>query len=250
MSNFMNMEGVGCVSVKYDCETKEFELPEPLIIRYQGSHGEYYQYNGVNYDIHFPVNWACQKPEGLSEEDLEEFGHEKCNNCMDYGYYNGVVIGYCANCAGLMNYTRGNGMISVGEELTSEYPTEVTLPFEILDVNSMWNVYMQTAELDNIGDSVLAEEQAERMEQFKKMAEERIRKERIQYWEGYWKMREENDEMDIGQDNFVSVSSANASPFHSVVSEEIPETESQPIQTLTLEYPYSEQDYSYLDSIV
>ena len=160
----------------------------------QGSHGEYYECNGVNYDIHFPVDWACKRPEpdgfGITEEELDEFGHNNCLNCLDYGYYNGVVIGYCANCASLLNYTRGNGMISVGLEITSEYSINNT---EYLDENSMWNGYMQNTDLDKIGDVGLAELHADKLCRLEK------------YWENYWKNKsrcisEENKETDDDDD--------------------------------------------------
>jgi len=153
------------------------DLP-PII---QGSHGKYYEYNGVNYDIHFPVNWVCKKPDdfGISEEDLEDFGHDNCLNCLDYGYYNGVVIGYCANCASLLNYTRGNGMISVGLEMTSEYSINNT---EYSDENSMWNGYMKNIDLEQIGDVGLADLHAGKLCRLE------------EYWENYRKHEEDEDE--------------------------------------------------------
>jgi hypothetical protein len=34
----------------------------------------------------------------------------------------------------------------------------------------------------------------------------------MKYWENYWKMKEENDEMDLGETVFVSVSSTSPLP--------------------------------------
>lgn len=235
----MNMEGVGSLSVRYDSETKEFEINNPMIIRYQGSHGEYYEYNGINYDIHFPVDWACQPPKEIlyiKEEYLDEFGPEKCLNCFHYGYYNGVVIGYCANCARILKHTRGNGMIDVGCEVTTAHVLAFPLPQQIDDDNSMWNFYMQTADLNKIGDSVLAEKHIEQIHQLEKDAEERIRTERIQYFN----MREEIEEMEASDNNSVSVSSGNniSSEENDVAISIIPES------------PSNETDYSYFDSIL
>jgi hypothetical protein len=233
------MEGVGSLSVRYDSETKEFEINNPMIIRYHGSHGEYYEYNGIYYDIHFPVDWACQPPEEslyIKEEYLDEFGPEKCLNCFHYGYYNGVFIGYCANCASILKHTRGNGMIDVGCEVTAAHVLAFSLPQQIDDDNSMWNIYMQTADFNQIGDSVLAEKHTEQIHQLEKDAEERIRMEGI-------------EEMEVRDDNSVSVSSVNnISEENDVTISIIPE--SPPILTLTLEYPSNETDYSYFDSIM
>lgn len=157
------------------------DLP-PIIKRHQGSHGEYYEFCGVNYDIHFPVDWASKIPDhrfGITKEDLEEFGHDNCLNCLKYGYYNGVVIGYCANCARLLNYTRGNGMISIGLEITSEYSINNT---EYSDENSMWNGYMKNVDLDQIGDVGLAGLHTDKLCRLEK------------YWRNFWKRRYEEDE--------------------------------------------------------
>lgn len=161
-------------------------LKTPII--YQGSHGDYYECNGVNYDIHFPLVWVCKRPDGfgITEEDLEDFGHDKCMNCLDYGYYNGVVIGYCANCASLLNYTRGNGMISVGLEITSEYSINNT---EYSDENSMWNGYMKNTDLDKIGDVGLAELHADKLCRLEK------------YWENYRKNKNKSSICEDKEDN-------------------------------------------------
>lgn len=167
--------------------------PTPPI--FQGSHGDYYKYNGVNYDIHFPVDWACKKPDGfgITEEDLEEFGHDNdsCLNCLDYGYYNGVVIGYCANCARLLNYTRGNGMISVGLEITSEYSINNT---EYSDENSMWNGYMKNIDLDKIGDVGLAKLHTDKLCRL------------VKYWKNYRKRSyEENEENEENEEIHIDI---------------------------------------------
>ena len=118
----------------YYCEIK----------KYRGSYGgEYYSVNEVNYDIHFPVEWVFQMPEGL--ENVDKFGPETCYDCFMHGYYNGVFIGYCVDCASLCNYKRGNGLINGIER------QELQLTY----ANSIWNLYLQMVSLDYMGDEQL-----------------------------------------------------------------------------------------------
>lgn len=107
------------------------------IYRYIGTNGEYYQYNNIYYDINFPIEWILHKP------DIHPFGPENCQECFKKGFYNGVFIGYCVNCAEKVHFCRGNGMIEQGKECIKE------------DINSMWNIYMQTVDLHDIGDILL-----------------------------------------------------------------------------------------------
>ena len=114
------------------------------INKYRGSYGgEYYSVNQVNYDIHFPIKWVYQIPEGL--ENVDKFGPETCYDCFINGYCNGVFIGYCVDCASLCNYKRGNGLINGIER------QELQLTYS----NSIWNLYLQMVLLDRIGDREL-----------------------------------------------------------------------------------------------
>lgn len=110
------------------------------IHKYIGSYGEYYNFNGVNYDIHFPIDWVFHQPTCHlnSDDDTTPFGPETCSNCFEHGYFQGVFIGYCVNCASLCNYERGNGMMVNG----IEYPGQ----------KSIWDLYLQNVSLDEIGD--------------------------------------------------------------------------------------------------
>ena len=119
----------------YYCEIK----------KYRGSYGEYYSVNNINYDIHFPIEWVFQFPEHEHINDIP-FGPETCYHCLLNGYYNGVFIGYCVNCAYICNYKRGNGL---------EYGIE--REHERLDTkNSIWNLYLQNlSSLIEIGDRQL-----------------------------------------------------------------------------------------------
>ena len=140
-------------------------------------------------------------------------------------------------------------MIDPGLEISNIQPYEDS---EIKDENSMWNVYMQCTNLDEIGDTELAKEHArnifgraiddsdsdsdlvlesetdysEKIEtnfdnipfQYSSLPQEMGTDvsmndfDIMKYWEGYWKMKEENDEMDLGETVFVSVSSTSPCP--------------------------------------
>ena len=71
--------------------------------------GNYYIHDGCYYDIHFPLHYAMTHIEGTGPKD--------CNNCLCYGSWRGVFIGYCFNCA-QYNYDlkRGHGFYEPGLE--------------------------------------------------------------------------------------------------------------------------------------
>ena len=119
----------------YFCEIK----------KYTGSYGEYYSVNAVYYDIHFPIEWVFQTP--VNAQDMI-FGPETCYDCFKNGYYNGVFIGYCVNCASICNYTRGNGLINGIEVECEDEP-------DLHPNNSIFNLYLQTVSMDEIGDRQL-----------------------------------------------------------------------------------------------
>jgi hypothetical protein len=110
------------------------------IRKYRGSYGEYYSVNDVNYDIHFPIDWVFQIP-----ENVNKFGPETCYDCFINGYYKGVFIGYCVDCASFCNYERGNGLIHSIERQHALLD----------DKNSIWNLYLQIVSLEEIGDRQL-----------------------------------------------------------------------------------------------
>jgi len=136
---------------------------------YKGSKGLYYYIEDDNaceddklfpvyYDIHFPLQWA------LNEKIVDTYhgeivtGPPHCDNCKDYGYYNGVFIGYCLNCAEVFDYTRGNGMTNIGPGIELD---ETMVAFDLTDYkkeNSMWNTYLKNINLDDIGDQKLYED--------------------------------------------------------------------------------------------
>ena len=120
-----------------------------------GSYGEYYNVNGTNYDIHFPIEWVFQPPLNETEMEFPSFGPEECNLCAEYGNYNGVFIGYCLHCAKYAGFKRGNGMLYSGIEIDQKMADQIGIPIQYKEKNSMWNVYMQTADLSTIGDEEL-----------------------------------------------------------------------------------------------
>jgi hypothetical protein len=139
-------------------ETITFQINEDYTVEIQkfiGSNGEYYSVNGINYDIHFPIEWVFQTPIITYPEENDCFGPEECNVCAEYGYYNGVFIGYCLYCANKADFKRGNGMMSVGVEIDNLSAKLNNIPIEYKDKESMWNVYMQAVSFEEIGDETL-----------------------------------------------------------------------------------------------
>jgi len=99
----------------------------------------FYVFKGITYDRHFPVEWAMNPRE--LDDDFSCCPTD-CLNCLDYGSYNGVFIGYCANCAQVYDYQRGNGFIHSGIEEEGEGVDEK---------NSVWNTYLKEVSLNKIG---------------------------------------------------------------------------------------------------
>jgi hypothetical protein len=130
-------------------ETIQVQMHEDYyceIQKYRGSCGEFYSVNDVNYDIHFPIEWVFQIPEDI--ENIDKFGPETCYDCFINGYYNGVFIGYCVDCASFCNYKRGNGLINGIEREELDHA-------DIDAKNSIWNLYLQMVSLEEIGDGQL-----------------------------------------------------------------------------------------------
>ena len=94
--------------------------------------GKYYTYDNELYDIHFPIEYA--------KNHLDVSGPKKCMNCADYGSWRGVFIGYCANCADIYNFERGNGMLWNGIE-NQGHPEK-----------SIFNTYLKDVDLEDVGD--------------------------------------------------------------------------------------------------
>jgi len=115
------------------------EIPTTIDI-IQGSCNKIYQIGTVQYDIHFPLHWALDP---MQLENGMICGPSHCNNCLEYGSYRGVFIGYCLNCATEYGYERGNGFLTYGVECSEGYGREPK--------NSAWNTYLKNVDLENVG---------------------------------------------------------------------------------------------------
>lgn len=139
---------------------------------FQGTHGKYYTIEEyfpcdprtfgilnneiLKYDIHFPISWAEDDQEYILDNVETQVGPKYCYNCIEFGFHNGVFIGYCANCALQLEYSRGNGLLPTGEEVSPE-----TVAFDIENIkieNSIWNTYLNDCKKEEIGDLNLKEE--------------------------------------------------------------------------------------------
>jgi hypothetical protein len=150
---------------------------------FQGSHGKYYCIQGdeddentklfpIYYDIHFPLDWIIDEEDYYNSTIPHCTGPIYCKYCKEYGYYNGVFIGYCNNCAEKFDYKRGNGFIinpnvNSGEEcinylmLKTDENNVNDDNFEILTLpkeNSIWETYLKDVTFNDIGDIKLAED--------------------------------------------------------------------------------------------
>jgi len=116
----------------------QFNLLEQRMIRENGK-VIFYSYDGELYAPTFPLEWA-QNHKPLS-------GPTDCSNCAFDGMWNGVFIGYCANCCAFVyNYERGNGFINLGLEFSDEN-TKIE--------NSVFETYLKDINLGEIGDKEL-----------------------------------------------------------------------------------------------
>ena len=99
--------------------------------------GYYYSYRGQLYIKQFPKMWATSH--------APETGPEECENCNFYGSWNGIFIGYCANCAKYVyEFQRGHGFIDHGEEMEYE---------DIPQLRAM-DTYLRDVDLDKCCDEL------------------------------------------------------------------------------------------------
>ena len=83
--------------------------PKEIIPHFRNYKRIYYSYDNELYAGTFPEDWAT--------DHFPETGPKECSNCAHFGMWNGVFIGYCANCATLVYQgSRGVGFIDIGEE--------------------------------------------------------------------------------------------------------------------------------------
>jgi len=113
--------------------------------------GKYYCYDGIMYDIHFPLAWAIGNDfDNYCNDDYPAMGPKHCGNCAFYGTIRGVFVGYCANCAHycyeLNTIFRGGIEHVPGEEIV--FPTKAAFSYEELVAHYP---YMKGAIIGQIG---------------------------------------------------------------------------------------------------
>jgi len=110
--------------------------PKEFVYHYRNGKPAYYSYDGELYCGTFPEEWVL--------DNLPDTGPRECKNCQHYGSWNGVFLGYCANCARLVyNGERGYGFIDVGREC--DYIRDV-------DGASVFDTYLKDVLPDEVGD--------------------------------------------------------------------------------------------------
>ena len=97
----------------------------------------YYSYDEELYCGTFPEQWA--------KNHLNGSGPKECKNCNYYGSWNGVFIGYCANCAhSVYNGERGRGLIDMGKENKHE---------SVIQYPSIFETYLKGINPYDVGDT-------------------------------------------------------------------------------------------------
>jgi len=108
----------------------------PLEVVFCGDNRQYYSYDEELYTGTFPTEWA--------KTHLFGTGPKECKNCESYGMWNGVFVGYCANCALFVyNGERGRGLMGLLKENTSKNAKSSPSIFE---------TYLKGVDLHKIGD--------------------------------------------------------------------------------------------------
>jgi hypothetical protein len=107
--------------------------PKEFVYHYRNGKPAYYSYDEELYCGTFPEEWVL--------DHFPETGPRECGNCAYYGSWNGVFLGYCANCAIVYNGERGHGFIDIGKEI--DYDT---------DYSSVFDTYLKDVTPDDVGD--------------------------------------------------------------------------------------------------
>jgi hypothetical protein len=110
--------------------------PKEFVYHYRSGKPAYYSYDEELYCGTFPEEWA--------ENHLPGTGPKDCNNCAYFGSWNGVFLGYCANCADYeYNGECGRGFVDCGKENDAE---------EVQDYSSAFDTYLKDVTPDDVGD--------------------------------------------------------------------------------------------------
>lgn len=108
--------------------------------------GKYiYTINNVAYTEHFQVEWALNPMTVSLKIDGDErtwilgpgCSRNHCGNCNYFGSFRGVFLGYCGNCSRDYEYTRGNGFIEQGEELSDARQKEYFSYLRGVDITTL-----------------------------------------------------------------------------------------------------------------
>ena len=100
-----------------------------------------YKYDAELYAPTFPLDWA--------KNHLPNTGPESCNRCKTFGFWNGVFVGYCVDCAEQYDGKRGNGFIFYGEERKKEETS-----------NSAFSTYLNDVDFSELGDRNILDTEA------------------------------------------------------------------------------------------
>lgn len=106
---------------------------------FQGEKDKYYVYDGVKYDIRFPLNWALKHLRHPKDSSILSGPAENgCNSCKYYGSINGVFVGYCEICSKVIYNGSRPGFHNINELTDTE----------------MWDIfpYMAGVSKKDIGD--------------------------------------------------------------------------------------------------
>jgi len=108
--------------------------PKEFVYHYRNGKPAYYSYDEELYCGTFPEEWVL--------DHFPDTGPRECGNCAYYGSWNGVFLGYCANCAQFAyNGERGRGFIDFGKEY--DYNP---------DFLSVFDTYLKGLMPDDVGD--------------------------------------------------------------------------------------------------
>jgi len=107
--------------------------PKEFVYHYRNGKPAYYSYDGELYCGTFPEEWVL--------DHFPDTGPRECGNCAYYGSWNGVFLGYCANCAIVYNGERGHGFIDIGREGDGSW-----------DFPSVFDTYLKDVSPDDVGD--------------------------------------------------------------------------------------------------
>jgi hypothetical protein len=108
-----------------------------VVYHYRNGVPLYYSYDEELYCGTFPEAWA--------KNHLNGSGPKECKNCNWYGSWNGVFLGYCANCAcNVYNGERGRGLVDIGRENEDE---------SVIQYPSIFETYLKDIDPYAVGDT-------------------------------------------------------------------------------------------------